>query len=179
MVFYIHHQLSRFLEQCNAICLLCLLSLCLWSLIILPDFYVNGYISICIWYVFFSLEGADRILRAISLLFLSNFFQSFIPAGKFMSFQLYLSVWGLIFDILSGWLLISEWCNETVNEYWKHLLALFLGFIAAILFFIHLEESIVSCLFLILCSESEYLIYLRFQMYNYYHSLIFVLSSDN
>ena len=53
--------------------------------------------------VFVLLDGAHKILRATSLLFFSNFFQSFIPAGKFIPFQLYLSKKGLIFDILSGW----------------------------------------------------------------------------
>ena len=39
------------------------------------------------------------MLRAISSLFLSNFLQSLIPEGKVMSFQLWLLIKGLIFDI--------------------------------------------------------------------------------
>ena len=53
--------------------------------------------------VFVLLDGANKILRATSLLFFSNFFQSFIPAGKSIPFQSYLSIKGLIVDILSGW----------------------------------------------------------------------------
>ena len=99
--------------------------------------HVYDYILICMWYLFF-LQGEDKILRAISVLFLSIFSQSLIPAGKFISFQLYLWMWGLIFDILSGWFSISWWFNATVIAYWKHLLSLvFLGFIVAFLQDIH------------------------------------------
>ena len=82
----------------------------------------------------FSLSGAYKILRPISPLFFPNFLCSYNPAGKFISSQLYLLIWGLIFDILSGWLPISWWFSATVIAYWKHLLSLvFLGFIVAFL----------------------------------------------
>ena len=45
-------------------------------------------------------------MKAIDLLLNSNFFQSFSYDGKSISFQLYRSIKGLIFDILSGRLLI-------------------------------------------------------------------------
>ena len=46
------------------------------------------------------LYGTNKILRAIVLLFCSNFFQTFGCDGNSMSFQLYLSINDLIFDIL-------------------------------------------------------------------------------
>ena len=57
------------------------------------------------------------MLRAIDLLFNSNFFQSLPVDGKFMSFQLYWSIKGFILDTLQGFLLISSWFNATVMAY--------------------------------------------------------------
>ena len=48
------------------------------------------------------------MLRAIDLLFDLIFFQSLLCDGKSFSFQLYLSIKGLIFDILSGGSLICS-----------------------------------------------------------------------
>ena len=61
--------------------------------------------------------GADKILSAMSLLFLSNFFQSSTPAGKFISLQLYWLIKGLILDILCGFFPIFSWFNATVKAF--------------------------------------------------------------
>ena len=84
----------------------------------------------------FSLVGAERILRAISLLFLSNYSQSFIPAVKFMPFQLYLSIKCLIFDILSGFQFLDDLMQQLLRIE-KTLSLVFLGFIVAFLQDIH------------------------------------------
>ena len=47
--------------------------------------YVDLYASL----TFSVLYGTQKILRAIVLLFKSNFFQSFECVGKYFSFQLY------------------------------------------------------------------------------------------
>ena len=52
------------------------------------------------------LYGTNKILRAIALLFCSNFFQFSWCDGNSISFQLYLLIWGLICDIFSGWFAI-------------------------------------------------------------------------
>ena len=62
----------------------------------------------CVW-----LCGTNKILRAIVLLFCLNVFQSFIPAGNSIPSQLYWSIKGLIFDILSGWLSMLWWFNAS------------------------------------------------------------------
>ena len=106
-------------------------------------FYVYDYILIYMQrFIVSVLGGTYKILRAIVLIFCSNFFHSFIPAEKSMPFQLYWSIKGLIFDILSGWFSIFWWFNATVIAYWKHLLSLFLGFIVALLFNIHSGDFI-------------------------------------
>ena len=82
-----------------------------------------------------------KLLRAIVLLFCSNFFQSFWCNGKSIPFQWYWPIKGLIFDIL--WALFSMfwWFNAAVNVYWKQLPCfLFFGSIVAILFFNHSGE---------------------------------------
>ena len=92
---------------------------------------------------FLVLWGAYNILRAIVFFcFFSNFFQSFLTDGKYISFQLYCSIKGLIFDILWGSFLIYSWFNASVIANWKYLPSLFLGFIVAFLFFSHSVESI-------------------------------------
>ena len=78
-------------------------------------------------------RGIYKILRAIVLLFRSNFFQSFIPAGKSTPSQLYWLI-KCLSDILFGWFSMFWWFNATAVEYWKHLLSLFFGFIVAPLF---------------------------------------------
>ena len=82
------------------------------------------------------------MLRAIDLLFFSNSLQSFLFDGKFIYFQLYWSIKVLMFDIISGWLLLCSWFNATATAYWKHLSSLFLGFIVAFLFSNHLGEFV-------------------------------------
>ena len=87
--------------------------------------------------IFPVLCGTNKILREVVLLFYSNFFQSFECDGKYISFQLYWSMKGLIFDIL--WRLFF---NVLMKAYWKQLSSLFFGFIVAFLFFNHLGQSI-------------------------------------
>ena len=91
-------------------------------------------------YVFFLL--ACNIFTEIVRLFFSNFFHSFFPEEKFISFQLYLPIKDLIFDILFECILISLWFNASIAAYWKHLSSLFFGFIISFLFFIQTGESI-------------------------------------
>ena len=67
---------------------------------------------------------------------------SFECDGKSISFQLYWLIKGLIFDILSGWLLICLWFNAMIKAYWKQLSSLFFGFIVVFLFFSYSGESI-------------------------------------
>ena len=57
------------------------------------------------------------MLRAIDLFFDSNFFQSLPLDRKSISFQLYCSIKGLIFYILSGWSLICSRFNATLKAY--------------------------------------------------------------
>ena len=64
------------------------------------------------------LYGANKILRGIDLLINSNFFPSSLSEGKFISFLLYSSIKGLIFDSLSGWLLGFRQFSATVKAYW-------------------------------------------------------------
>ena len=104
--------------------------------------------------IVFVLCGTNKILRAMVLLFCSNFFQSisilffsnsslssFWCALISMSFQLYWLIKGLIFDILSGLFPMFWWFNATVIGYWKRLSSLFFGFIVAILFLNHSKDS--------------------------------------
>ena len=57
--------------------------------------------------IVFVLRGIYNTLSAIVLLFRSNFIQFFGPAGKFISFQLYLLIYGFNLDILSGFALMA------------------------------------------------------------------------
>ena len=58
-------------------------------------------------------------------------------------FELYLSITGLIFEILSEFFQISLRINVSVATYYKHSLSsLLMGFIVAFLLFIHPGESI-------------------------------------
>ena len=60
----------------------------------------------------------NKILRAIDLLFDSNFFQSFLRDGKFVSFQLYwIIIKGLIFYIFCGSFATLLWFDATVTAY--------------------------------------------------------------
>ena len=86
------------------------------------------------------LYGTNKILRAVVLLFYSNFFQSSECDGKPNYLQLYWSIKGLIFDILWGLFLMFWWFIATAKAYWKQL-SLFSGFIVAFLFFKNLGES--------------------------------------
>ena len=52
------------------------------------------------YFISFVLKGAYNILRAIVLLFSSDSIYSFLFDGKFISFLLYWSIKGLIFEIL-------------------------------------------------------------------------------
>ena len=126
------------------------------------DLYANLIVSV--------LCGTNNILRAIVLLFCSNFFQSIVSYyyffnffqsscpnffrsfwcdGKSISFQLYWLVKDSIFDILSRWFSMYWWFNSTVIAYWKQLLSsLFWRFIVALLFINHSGDFIYDLLFL-------------------------------
>ena len=86
--------------------------------------------------------------RAIDLLFNSSFFQSFLCNGKLISFQLYWSIEGLIFDILYESFTIFLWFNATVTAYWKNLLSLFLEFIVDFCFLTIQENLYMTHLYL-------------------------------
>ena len=68
---------------------------------------------------------AYKTLRGIVWLIFSNFFQSPFSDGKFIPFQLYLFIKGLVFVILCRSFLISSWFNATVTAYWKHFSSFF------------------------------------------------------
>ena len=79
-------------------------------------------LKIMFWFVcvtFSVLCGTNKILRAIVLLFWSNFFQFFECDGKSISFQLYWSIKCLIFDIFWGVFAMLWWFNARINAYWK------------------------------------------------------------
>ena len=82
--------------------------------------------------IFLVLCGTNKILRAIVLLFCSNFFQSFECDGKSISFQLYWSIKGLIFDILWGFFQcfddLMQQLKHTENNYHHYFLDLLLLF---------------------------------------------------
>ena len=67
---------------------------------------------------------AYQTLRAIFRSSFPNFFQSPFSDGFFISFQLYLSMKGLIFVILSECFHVFSRFNATVLAYRKHLLYL-------------------------------------------------------
>ena len=85
--------------------------------------------------------GTNKMLRAIILLFCSKYFQIFECDANFLSFQLYLSIKGLIFDIVFGWLLICLWFNATVKAYWKQLHHYFLD-ILLLFYFWTIQENL-------------------------------------
>ena len=84
--------------------------------------------------------GEKWTLRAIDLLFDSNFFQSLGSIGKITYFQLYLSIKDLIFDIVCRSFTVYSWFNASVTAYWKHVPSLFFKFIVALLFLSSLEN---------------------------------------
>ena len=59
-----------------------------------------------------------------------------------ISCQSYWSIKILIFDIVCESFLNCSWFNAAVTAYWKHLPALFFGFIVASLLFNQLEETV-------------------------------------
>ena len=61
-------------------------------------FYSDLYATLIV----FVLCGIYKTLRAIALLFFSNFIHSFGPAEKSIPSQLYLLIYDFNFDILSG-----------------------------------------------------------------------------
>ena len=85
--------------------------------------------------IVFVLYGTNNILRAIVLLFCSNFFQFFCSVGISILFQLYWLIKGSFFDIPCKSLTIFWWFNATVMAYWKQLSSFsFCGFIVAFYF---------------------------------------------
>ena len=129
IIFY--HQMDCILKQDNAIFL--------QSVIINKTtwfsrlwLYFDLYASI----IFSVLWGIYKTLKAIDLLFDSNFLQSSTGfAGNSIPFHSYWSIKGLIFYILCGYFLMFWWFNATVIAYWKQLLPLFCGFIVAFFIF--------------------------------------------
>ena len=87
-------------------------------------------------YIFFSFL-IYKIFVAIVWLFFWNIFQSFTHDGQFIPFQLYLSIKGLIFDIIREIFPISLWFTTTVAAYRKHFWSyMFIGFAIGFLLFI-------------------------------------------
>ena len=82
------------------------------------------------------------MLRAIDLLFDSNFFQSFTSChGIFVSFQLYLFIKDLIFNIPSKGFVIFSAFNATVVSHWNHLSSLFFFFLLRFYFLSNKENQ--------------------------------------
>ena len=73
-----------------------------------------------------------KTIRAIVILFSSNFFESSFSGEKFIPSYLYLFIKGSFFVILSGIFLIFSWFKATVRAYLKHLLSfLMIRFVVA------------------------------------------------
>ena len=96
--------------------------------------------------IFSVLCGTNKILRAIFLLFCSNLFQSFECDGKSISFQLYWSIKGLTFDILSRWLLIYD-LMQRLKHIESNYLHHFLDFLLLFYNFNHSGVSIFKSIF--------------------------------
>ena len=64
-------------------------------------------------YSYFVSSSSKKKLKAIDSLFDSDFFKSLGSVGKFVSFQLYLFIKDLIFNILCGSFIIFSWFNAT------------------------------------------------------------------
>ena len=100
--------------------------------------------------IFLVLCGTYKILRAIFLIFCSNFFSllgvmenQYFPivlANKWFSFE-YLDIYVFKYYIIFGLFPILLWFNLAVKAYWKQLSSSFSGFIVAP-FFNHFGESI-------------------------------------
>ena len=93
---------------------------------------------------FFSIGGTNNILR--DNCFVQTFSSLLSVMENLISFQLYLSIKGSIYDIF--WLFFSMfwWFNATVKASWKQLSSLLFRFIVAFLFFNHSGESIYDLL---------------------------------
>ena len=113
-------------------------------------------------------------IRAIDVLFNSNFFQSFWYDGKLISFQLYWSIKGLIFDILSGCL----WFNAADKAYWKHLSSLLLGFIVTFWFLATQENLYMIHLYLNLSHEDYNAINQHYQKQIHFLSFFLLILID-
>ena len=82
------------------------------------------------------------MLRAVDFLFDSNFFQSFTSCHRiFVSFQLYLFIKDLIFNILSKGFVIFSAFNATVVSHWNHLSSLFFFFFLLRFYFLSNKEN--------------------------------------
>ena len=89
-----------------------------------------------------SLLLGENKTRVTALLFVSNFFEPFVSDGKFLSFDLYWSMKGLIFLIISGCFSIVLWFSATNIACLKQLPSLFVGFFGFVLFFVYSRESL-------------------------------------
>ena len=84
-----------------------------------------------IYFFFFSIQNIESNCEIIAL----SFFNHLFSVGKFIPFQLYLFIKGLISVILLFFAnmlfysLISSWFNATVTSYWKHLSFLLITFV--------------------------------------------------
>ena len=89
------------------------------------------------------LSSFYKTLRAIVILFFSNFFQSFFSDGKLISSELYLFIKGLIFVVLSGFFLFLHDLTRLLQHIESiYYLFLLMRFIAAFLYFSQSGESI-------------------------------------
>ena len=91
--------------------------------------------------IFFLLKGTDKILRAMSLLFLSQVFQSFCSAGKSVFPLIIIDVWRKLCNTL--WILfLYDVMLLLLNMQNSKLCIAFFGLMVACLSFIHLGQSI-------------------------------------
>lgn len=85
------------------------------------DLYASFGFLVLFSFGFLVLFSTNKTLRWIDLLFVSNFLQWLGSVGKFMSFQLYRCIYGVMFAIFSGCSPILKWFNAIITAYWKHL----------------------------------------------------------
>ena len=131
--------------------------------------------------IFSVLYGTNKILRAIVLLFNSNFYQSFGCNGNTISFQSYWLIKGLISDILSGLFLffvffhyLMQWLNHIESNY-RHY---FVDFLLLFYFSTIFENLYLIRLFPDLFSEYGNTINQHFQKQINLLSLIFLVLLD-
>ena len=90
------------------------------------NYLIFALIIMCFWWACTHyILDTNKILRAIDLLFGSNFFQSSLCDEKCIPFRSYWLIKDLIFDILWGFFWMLWQFNATVKAYCKQLSSLF------------------------------------------------------